>query len=57
MHDTALTGPVLSIRATPAERVAIRSAAASRGVSQSDLIRGALVAAGVPIRASAKQSN
>jgi uncharacterized protein (DUF1778 family) len=53
--NTAPTGPVLTIRATPAERVAIRSAAASRGVTQSDLIRGALVAAGVPIRASGRQ--
>ena len=48
----AYSCPVFAIRATPAQRMALRSEAERRGVTQSDLVRQALAAAGVPLWAS-----
>ena len=48
----AYSCPVFAIRATPAQRMALKSEAERRGVTQSDLVRQALAAAGVPLWAN-----
>lgn len=47
--------PLVTIRATEAQRDALRDEADRRGVSQSALVRQALAAAGVPLWAAAEQ--
>ena len=48
-------GNVFAIRATPSQRTALREEAQRRGLTQSDLVRQALGAAGVPLWAAAEQ--
>ena len=54
-QSTAYSCPVFAIRATPAQRLALKSEAERRGVTQSDLVRSALAAAGVPLWGSSEQ--
>ena len=53
--DTLRPGKMFTIRATPSERDAIKAEAQRRGITQADLVRQALSAAGVPLWAAAEQ--
>jgi hypothetical protein len=43
----------LTIRTTPEERVALRVEAQRRGISQTSLVKQALISAGVPLQSAA----
>jgi hypothetical protein len=45
----------LTIRTTPDERIVLRAEAQRRGVSQTQLVKDALMSVGVTIRATAQQ--
>jgi hypothetical protein len=49
--------PLVTIRATEPERALIRQEAARRGLTQSDLIRGALESCGVPLSSARNNPN
>lgn len=53
-ESTRSTTP-MSFRLSITDRAAIQAAAQARGLSQTGLIRSALVSAGVPIKATAQQ--
>ena len=48
-----VTGTVFAIRATPSQKQALKTEAELRGLTQSQLVRQALGAAGVPLWAAA----
>lgn len=50
-----VTGTVFAIRATPSQKQALKVEAERRGLTQSQLVRQALGAAGVPLWAAAGQ--
>ena len=54
-RENLVTGTVFAIRATPSQKQALKAEAELRGLTQSQLVRQALGAAGVPLWAAAEQ--
>ena len=54
-RENLVTGTVFAIRATPSQKQALKAEAQLRGLTQSQLVREALGAAGVPLWAAAEQ--
>lgn len=57
MAEAKGRSPMVNFRATQAEREVILSEAKRRGISKADLIRSALVGAGVPIAPSRRNTS
>jgi hypothetical protein len=53
-RENLVTGTVFAIRATPSQKQALKTEAELRGLTQSQLVRQALGAAGVPLWAAAE---
>jgi hypothetical protein len=52
MSESAQLNRFLVIRATSSEREVVKATAQARGVTQTQLVRGALIAAGVPLHSN-----
>lgn len=53
MTESAHKDRFLTIRTTPDERIVLRAEAARRGISQTKLVKTALINAGVPLQSAA----